>query len=266
MFMLGVDYYPTELQKEWHEKGIAEGGRASGKSLFLVMEALKQAVENDNIIIYVVSPDIWQSEFLIDKFRQRVVDKLYSFNTIKREVTLQNKSKIRFVDPNSLTYEKTRGILIDIICLDNVLWIMKDLKYFKKKIIITKEVEFLSTEKSSEIDRDSFNQEVLEMAESIIEVIDLALKEGFDLKWVKGVIRAGLAGKDFDNYNICKQPITSREASKSMEEVLKEFLINNSLSTINNVCYDDEGNMRKLEDIMDDLNEREEEKNVENKS
>jgi hypothetical protein len=82
------------------------------------------------------------------------------------------------------------------------------------------------------------------------------------LKWVKGVIRAGLAGKDFDNYNICKQPITSREASKSMEEVLKEFLINNSLSTINNVCYDDEGNMRKLEDIMDDLNEREEEKKM----
>jgi hypothetical protein len=261
MFMLGVDYYPTELQKEWHEKGIAEGGRASGKSLFLVMEALKQAVENDDIRVYVVSPDIWQSEYLIDKFRQRVIDKLYSFDTIKREVTLQNKSKIRFVDAHSATYEKTRGILIDVICLDNVFWMIEDLKYFKKKIIITKEVNFFPIEKFLKGNKCFFDKGVLEMAESIIEVIDLALKEGFDLKWVRSVIQTGLAGKAFDDHHICKQPITSREASESMKEVLKEFLINNSLSNINDVCFDDEGNMRKLEDIMDDLNEREEGKN-----
>lgn len=99
--MLGVDYEPTELQKLWHTGITKKGyGRASGKSTFAVMEALKTAVENNNTRVEIISLGTG-ADYLLNIFRQRVNPNLYEYSEARRTVRLANGSEICFVNRDS---------------------------------------------------------------------------------------------------------------------------------------------------------------------
>jgi len=117
MFLFGVDYEPTAKQKKWHEEGFAMGGRGSGKSTFIVMEALKQAVENDGIKVYVVAADYYRVEYLLRIFIDRVPRDCYGIRIMTHEVTLKNGSKIHFVSKEFL---EKQGYIADVTCYDQV--------------------------------------------------------------------------------------------------------------------------------------------------
>lgn len=99
MFMFGVDYTPTKKQEEWHKASEILNkpvGRGAGKSTFIVMDALKFAVENDGARVDVVSRTYTQSKYLIEIFCDRVPSNLYVFNRIHHIATLKNGSEIHF--------------------------------------------------------------------------------------------------------------------------------------------------------------------------
>jgi len=115
MFMLGVDYEPTEKQKRWHRGEPVHGGRGIGKSTYAVMDALRQAVENDGIIVDVVTEH--SPEYLVDVFLRRVSPELYKFSKLHRTAILPNGSRIRFLTAQNIDH-MTHSVKVEYVMLD----------------------------------------------------------------------------------------------------------------------------------------------------
>ena len=67
------------------------------------------------------------------------------------------------------------------------------------------------------------NKGIKEGVEGSIQIIDLAIKEGFDLEWVKSALQIATAGMDLDTRRNRKKPLRAiaKEASARMNKTLE---------------------------------------------